>query len=129
MFFSKTLPAVFEDAITTTELSFADFKKRSVADGFSLVVLSAQSVKNTRVKNDYGRELLENGYFLRLATILETLNIPLIDQYDYIESNGGEMMDARFLRDGHWSETGHRWAAEAVMAFLGNDVSFCKALQ
>ena len=129
IFLAEKLPGVFEDAIGATEASFSAFKERAINDGFSLLVLSGYGVKNMRVNNNYDRELLENGYFHRLAEILDRLNIPLIDQYDYIKSGGGEMMNARFARDAHWSETGHRWAAEAVTAFLGNDVSFCESLQ
>ena len=46
------------------------------------------------------------------------LDIPVIDQHDYIISAGAVSTDAKFKHDWHWNKDGHRWAAEALLEWL-----------
>ena len=46
-------------------------------------------------------------------------------QYDYIIRQGGRAGDARWPHDLHWSPTGHRWAAEALLEYLKQHPETC----
>ena len=51
--------------------------------------------------------------------------IPIINQYEHITARGGEVRDARWLNDFHWTPTGHRWAAEAIWEWLKANPEVC----
>ena len=44
-----------------------------------------------------------------------TLDLPVIDQADYILRQGARLSDARWPHDYHWNPAGHRWAAETLL--------------
>ena len=44
--------------------------------------------------------------------------IPVIDQGDFIDRQGGDLRDARWAHDCHWNPTGHQWAAQALLEYL-----------
>ena len=83
------------------------FKERTARDGTSLVILSAHTM---------GTEC--NPEFDRLSAMAEARDIPMIGQYDCILRQGGRIEDAQWPHDRHWSPTGHRWAAEALLEYL-----------
>ena len=51
--------------------------------------------------------------------------IPVIDQADVIYSQGADLRDAGWAHDDHWNPTGHRWAAEALLAYLKRNQDVC----
>ena len=51
--------------------------------------------------------------------------IPVIDQADFIRRQGAELRDAELMRDRHWSPTGHRWVAEAMLEYLQANQDVC----
>jgi len=42
----------------------------------------------------------------------------VIDQYDFIVRHGGDPRRALYQFDMHWTQEGHRWAAEALLEYL-----------
>lgn len=113
-FAQSDLPPVFEEALAYTEFGLEQFKRRADRDGVKLVILSTHSVKI------YG-----NLAFERLTAMAEKLDIPIIDQHEYIVSIGADPRNAEFKHDFHWNEDGHRWAAEALLGWLKNNQDVC----
>lgn len=119
-FYGERLPPVYAEAIDATRFALQEFKRRADVDGTRLVVLAvSQLVASARPP--------DKALFVRrrLREMTETLGIPLIDQYDFILQKKGDPSAARFRHDLHWTEQGHRWAAEAVAQFLENK-EICK---
>ena len=108
------LPPVFEDALAYTEFGLEQFKRRADRDGVNLVILASHSVK-----------LYGNLLFDRLNVMAEALEIPVIDQHEYIINIGADPMSAEFKHDFHWNEDGHRWAAEALLEWLMDNQDAC----
>lgn len=52
--------------------------------------------------------------------------IPVINQADVIYSQGADLRDAQWAHDSHWNPTGHRWAAEALLAYLKQNQDVCE---
>jgi len=50
--------------------------------------------------------------------VLRERGIPIISQIDYYKAKGYERHAEHFLRDGHWTPQGHRWAAESFAEYL-----------
>ena len=86
-----------------TSFALEQFKRRADHDGATLMVLATLHV---------GGE--GNPLFERLSAIAESLDIPVVSQYDYIVSQGGSIQDAYWETDVHWTTAGHLWAVEAV---------------
>ena len=114
IFEESDLPPVFEDALTYTKFGIEQFKRRAERDDAKLVILSAHTTKR------YG-----NLSFQRLTAMVEDLEIPVIDQHEYIIGIGADPMDAEFKHDAHWNEDGHRWAAEALLEWLRDNQEVC----
>lgn len=119
------LPPVFQDALEATGHALDQFLERSRRDGFTLLALSTYGITTNSVSPRFGRTPEPRGYRRRLEALLGARGIPLIDQHDYIQSTGGRIEDAYFSRDGHWSPQGHRWAAEALAAYLEAHPELC----
>ena len=107
MFAEIDLPPVAEDALEYTKFGLEQFKRRADRDGANLVILSTHRMKMYR-----------NKYFDHLAAIADELDIPVIDQHDYIIRMGAEPIDAQYKHDTHWDKDGHQWAAEALLEWL-----------
>ena len=64
-----------------------------------------------------------------LREMADIRGIPVIDLYDYLLRQGGRIESRlsamRFAHDRHWNETGHRWAAEAVLEYLKENQGIC----
>jgi hypothetical protein len=126
IFFAKALPPVFEDAVQITGHVFDEYLGYARQDGFALAVLSTYGLHQHPITSpSSGREMDGDGYHRRLAGLLAPRGIPLVDQYEYIVRNGHERARAHFKRDGHWSEEGHRWTAEALLELFAARPGLC----
>ena len=110
----SNLPQFVEEAIAYTEFGLKEFKRRADRDGANLVILS------THINKQYGNLLFE-----RLTSIAEDLDIPVIDQHEYIINIGADPRNAQWKYDAHWNENGHLWAAEALLEWLKDNQDVC----
>ena len=116
VFALRDLPPVFADALEYTAFALEQFKERADRDGAKLVILATYRMK----AKAFGTRV-----FGRMREIAAALGIPVIDQADYIVRQGAELEDARWRHDAHWSVTGHRWAAEALLEYLKEHPATC----
>ncbi len=107
-------PPVFEDALDYTAFALEQFKQRADRDGAALVILAAHTAK-----------LHGSLVFERMIAMAAALDIPVIDQADYILRQGAALSDAQWRHDGHWNADGHRWAAEALLEWLQQNPQVC----
>jgi hypothetical protein len=108
-FFEDRIPPAFEEALVATRYSFAEFKRHAEQDGFKLLVVATDTVT--------GSGKPEFDQIRRLRSILDDLNIPLLDLHPEFVARGG-LDKAHWAHDGHWNATGHLWAAEEIYKFL-----------
>jgi hypothetical protein len=126
MFYATTLPPVFQEAVELTGFVIDEYLRHARDDGFSLVVLASDRVRRQDGDSKrFGRILNGENYYRRLASLLESRRVPLIDVHEYILRQGGRLADAHFHRDGHWSVQGHRWAAAVLMEFFTSHPELC----
>ena len=92
-----------------TSLGLEQFKRRADRDGFALMILA-----NYDIGGQGDRDLV----FANLSAISESLDIPVVSQKDYIVMHGGDVYDAHWYIDYHWTPAGHRWAAEAIWEYI-----------
>ena len=92
-----------------TSLGLEQFKRRADHDGFALLILA-----NYDIGGQSDRDLV----FAKLSAISESLGIPVVSQKDYIVMHGGDVYDAHWIPDYHWTPAGHRWAAEAIWEYM-----------
>lgn len=97
----------FRAAWGFTSLGLDQFKHRADHDGVALVIMTEYSAG--------GRW---DPLFERLSDLAESLDIPIISQRDYILSQDGNIEDAYWKNDGHWTPMGHQWAAEATWEYI-----------
>ncbi len=116
IFNHKDLPPFFKAALDFTAFGLDQFKQRADRDGVSLVILSTYTM-GTR----------GNPAYDRMYALASARGIPVIDQYDYILSQGAEIKDAHWSRDAHWNAAGHQWAAEALLEYLKRNPAVCRA--
>jgi hypothetical protein len=102
----ETLPPAFDEAIASTRCAFGEWKKLAEQDGFRLIVVAVDGV----VANG-------TGLMARLKPMLEGLDLPLLDLYPVFYANQNPDA-AHWKMDPHWSPTGHRWAADAILNYL-----------
>lgn len=116
---------VFREAFEFTEFGLDQFKKRADRDGFSLAILAAESL-STPLRDGGGGGRMPIDILREMADIR---GIPVIDLYDYLLRQGGRIESRlsamHFAHDRHWNETGHRWAAEAVLEYLKENQGVC----
>ena len=108
-------PPFFEDALQYTRFALEQFQQRADRDGAKLVILATHTMKLP------GRTRL----FERMSQTSPPLDIPVIDEGDYILRQGGALPDARWPHDGHWSPAGHQWAAEALLEYIEQHPDVC----
>ena len=113
-FARRDLLPFFEDALQYTRFALEQFKQRAGRDGAKLVILASHKIRGT------GTFLFE-----RLSQMAASLDIPVIDQADYIFRQGAALRDARLRHDGHWNVAGHRWAAEALLEYIEGHPAIC----
>ena len=116
VFALRDLPPVFADALEYTAFALEQFKERADRDGAKLVIMATYRMK----AKAFGTRV-----FGRMSEIAAALGIPVIDQADYIVRQGAELEDARWRHNAHWSVTGHRWAAEALLEYLKEHPAIC----
>ena len=114
VFARRDLPPFFEDALQYTRFALEQFRQRADRDGAKLVILAS-----------YTLTIHGNPLFERLSQMAATLDIPVIDQADYILRQGAGLGDARWPHDLHWNPAGHRWAAEALLEYLEEHPATC----
>ena len=114
VFARRDLPPFFEDALQYTRFALEQFRQRTDRDGARLVILASYTLQH------YGLPMFE-----RMSEMAATLDIPVIDQSDYILRQGAEITDARWPHDYHWNLAGHRWAAEALLEYIEERPAIC----
>jgi hypothetical protein len=100
------LPRAWDLAGRATEYIMDRWVALSRREGFKLIALMI---------NDHDR------YPSQVATwrrILRERDIPIIAQKEFLARRGYDPAAEHFLRDGHWSAQGHRWAAESLADFF-----------
>ncbi len=113
-FAQSSLPPLFEEALDYTAFAFGQFKARATRDGAGLVILASYGIRQ------FGGRLFD-----RVSALAAALDIPVIDQADYILRQGAAFRDARWRHDSHWNVAGHRWAAEALLEWLKQHPEVC----
>ena len=61
----------------------------------------------------------------RMKGLAAERGIPVIDQTGHILARGGDLRDAHFPNDSHWTPQGHQWAAEALLDWMAANPSVC----
>ncbi len=114
VFARRDLPPLFEEALEYTRFALEQFKQRADRDGAALVILATHELKT------HGTRVFE-----RTSQMAATLDIPVIDQADYILRRGAALTDAQWPHDGHWNPAGHQWAAEALLEYIEQRPEVC----
>ena len=107
-------PPVFREALELTAFALGEFVDRTARDGAELVILASHTMGPS------GAPLFE-----RMAEMARERGIPVINQWDYVERQGGKIEDARFALGNHWNAQGHQWAAEALLEWLRENPQVC----
>ena len=113
-FAEDDLHPIFEDALDYTAFALEQFKMRADRDGAQLVVLASHAFRQR------DRKLFE-----RLSEMSAAVDVPVVDQAEYILRQGAELADAQWAHDGHWNVAGHRWAAEALLEYIEEHQGVC----
>lgn len=111
---SENPPPVFKEAQEFTGFALDEFKRRADRDGVHLVILAVHHVGDSR-----------NPFRTTLNDLATTRGIPVLSQHDHILRQGGAIEDANWPYDGHWTPTGHQWAAEVLLDYLKQNPALC----
>ena len=114
-FGKETLLPFFEKELAFTAFALDQFVAHTERDGASLVILATHTMGT-----------LGHPIFDRMNAMAEARGIPVIDQYDYIRRQGADPeRDPQWIRDFHWNEQGHQWAAEALLEYVKENPEVC----
>ena len=113
-FAEDDLHPIFEDALDYTAFALEQFKVRADRDGTQLVVLAS-----------HGFRKIGGKLFERLSEMSAAVEVPVVDQADWILQQGADLANANWAHDGHWNVAGHRWAAEALLEYIGEHQGVC----
>ena len=108
-------PPAYREALDAMRFALEQFRERTERDGAALVILA---IYELGWKDDPWLDLLR-------ALAAESGGIPVISQHDHIIATGGEVGDASWAHDYHWSPAGHRWAAEAIWEWMKRNPDVC----
>lgn len=117
MFFAKEMPPVFDEAEVITDHAFALLAEAGRRDGFKLLVLAIPPCSVTPWWKRNQREIVDKGQLLRLQRIAARHDFPVLDLATAFAKRG-DPRDAEWPHDSHWTQTGHRWTAEAIAEFI-----------
>ena len=111
-------PPVYREALATTAFALEQFHERAERDGAALVLLAG---------HDFWTVDDGSRWFALLRELVAGVgpNIPVIDMHHYIVDHGGVIADVQWGTDEHWTATGHRWAAEAILEWLREHPDVC----
>ena len=112
-----TLLPLFGEAVEFTAFALDEFQRRTAADGASLWLLLAATIGGV---SDPLRVIVED--------LAEARGLPVVSLSDYLVRQGRRGYDGVFPFDGHWTPTGHRWVAEALLERLRQRPEVCGAL-
>jgi hypothetical protein len=131
MFFADHLPPVFQEAVEITGHALDEYSKRGRRDGFNLVILADKSLymqgNNPGTTDaEKANPLSATGQIDRLRELARSRNIPIVDFRAYIESIHEDPLKASFAHDGHWSPSGHQWAAQALNEYFRGHPEVCE---
>ena len=105
-----------KEALAFTAFGLDEFKKRAERDGAALAILATHQMLR------FGSD----GVFARMNAMAKDRGIPVIDQGAFIRRQGGELWEAQWAHNNHWSPAGHQWAAEAMLEFLQENQDICE---
>ena len=100
-----------QEVVDMTVFALDEFKTRADRDGAAVVILSA-------ISDTWSEDVLN--------ALAGARGMPVISQFDYAISQGGRIEDGRWPYNVHWSPTGHRWAAEALLEWLREHQDVCE---
>ena len=117
-----------QQALDFTAFSLDQFQERAERDNMSLVILANETL-SLRLSDDAQRKRKYQAHIEILREMADARGIPVIDLYDYLVGLGGRIEDRLsemgLAYDRHWSETGHRRVAEAVLEYLKQNREIC----
>jgi lysophospholipase L1-like esterase len=116
MFYAEDLPRAFVDALEATEHVLGLYSRLAKRDQFKLLIVAAENV--TEMGSGSGtRGYSKRGQMKKLMEMANRLSIPVLDLYpEFVKL--GDLAQAHFRYDSHWSPTGHNWAATAIAKYL-----------
>ena len=116
--FQDPTSPIFREAIEFTAFALDEFQRRVAADGASLWLLLATSrMAPLGDAADPRRVIVDD--------LAEARGIPVVSLHDYLVRQGRKLGDGSFLYNSHWTPTGHRWAAEALLERLRQRPEVC----
>ena len=113
MFWRRTLPPAFEEAIGLTRRALEEWKAVSARDGFRLLVVATSNLTRGEVDAHSDGTL----YLERFRQVVQQVDLPFLDLYPVFAQYPDRSLGV-WRHDSHWNRTGHQWAADALHSHL-----------